>query len=55
LSQATLNASILSTGVQGQVQVLDIAPYPDNDWGDAFTIVRVQVARRQIAAVVPGI
>ena len=55
LSQATLSASILSTGVQGQVQVLDIAPYPDNDWGDAFTIVRVQVARRQIAAVVPGI
>lgn len=55
LSQATLNASVLSTGVQGQVQILDIAPYPDNNWGDAYTIVRVQVARRQIAAVVPGI
>ena len=55
LSQATLNASVLATGVQGQVQILDIAPYPDNDWGDAYTIVRVQVARRQIAAVVPGI
>lgn len=55
LSQATLNATVLSTGVQGQVQVLDLAPYPDNAWGDNFTIVRVQVARRQIAAVVPGI
>jgi hypothetical protein len=55
LSQATLSASILSSGVQGQVQVLDIAPYPDNAWGDNYTIVRVQVARRQIAAVVPGI
>ena len=55
LSQATLSASILSTGVQGQVQVLDLAPYVDNAWGDAYTIVRVQVARRQIAAVVPGI
>lgn len=55
LSQATLNATVLATGVQGQVQILDIAPYPDNDWGDAFTIVRVQIARRQIAAVVPGI
>ena len=55
LSQATLTATVLGTGVQGQVQVLDIAPYPDNDWGDAFTIVRVQIARRQIAAVVPGI
>jgi hypothetical protein len=55
LSQATMVATPLSTGVQGQVQILDIAPYPGNDWGDAFTIVRVQVARRQIAAVVPGI
>ena len=55
LSQATLSASILSTGVQGQVQMLDLAPYVDNAWGDAYTIVRVQVARRQIAAVVPGI
>ena len=55
LSQATMAATPLSTGAQGQLQILDIAPYPDNDWGDAFTIVRVQVARRQIAAVVPGI
>jgi hypothetical protein len=55
LSQATLTATVLGTGVQGQVQVLDIAPYPDNEWGDAYTIVRVQIARRQIAAVVPGI
>lgn len=55
LSQCTMSATIQSTGVQGQLQVLDIAPYPDNDWGDAYTIVRVQVAKRQIAAVVPGI
>lgn len=55
LSQATMVATPLSTGTQGQLQILDLAPYPDNAWGDAFTIVRVQVARRQIAAVVPGI
>lgn len=55
LSQCTMSASIKATGVQGQLQVLDIAPYPGNDWGDNFTIVRVQVAKRQIAAVVPGI
>ena len=55
LSQATLTATVLGTGTQGQVQVLDIAPYPGNDWGDAYTIVRVQMARNQIAAVVPGI
>ena len=55
LSQATLNATTLATGVQGQVQILDIAPYPGNDWSDAYPILRVQIARRQIAAVVPGI
>lgn len=55
LSQCTMSSTIKSTGQQGQLQVLDIAPYPGNDWGDAYTIVRVQVAKRQIAAVVPGI
>ena len=55
LSQATLVATPLSTGTQGQVQILNIAPYPGNAWGDAYTIVQVQMARRQIAAVVPGI
>jgi hypothetical protein len=55
LSQATMAATPLSTGTQGQLQILDLAPYVDNAWGDNFTIVRVQVARRQIAAVVPGI
>ena len=55
LSQATMAATPLSTGAQGQLQILDLAPYVDNAWGDNFTIVRVQVARRQIAAVVPGI
>ena len=55
LSQATLVATPLSTGTQGQVQILDVAPYPGNAWGDAYTIVRVQIARRQTAAVVPGI
>ncbi len=55
LSQATLVATPLSTGTQGQVQILNIAPYPGNAWGDAYTIVQVQMARRQTAAVVPGI
>ena len=55
LSQATLVATPLSTGTQGQVQILNIAPYPGNAWGDAYTIVQVQMARRQMAAVVPGI
>lgn len=55
LSQCTMSASIKATGVQGQVQIVDIAPYPGNDWGDAYTIVRVQTARRQLAASNVGI
>ena len=55
LSQATMVATPLSTGTQGQLQIVDIAPYPGNAWGDAYTIVRVHVARSQVQAVTPGI
>ena len=43
LSQCTLGASTQQTAGsgQGQLRVVDIAPYPGNDWGDAYTIVRV--------------
>jgi hypothetical protein len=51
LSQATMSASLVGSGVQGQVRVVDIAPYPDNAWGDAFPIVRVTVAETQFVAV----
>ena len=48
LSQATLgSATAVGNGVQGQLRVVDIAPYPGNDWGDAYTIVRVVVANSQ--------
>lgn len=51
LSQATMSASLVGSGVQGQVRIVDIAPYPDNAWGDAFPIVRVTVAETQFVAV----
>ena len=42
LSQATLNSSSAAgNGTQGQMRVVDLAPYVDNAWGDAYTIVRV--------------
>lgn len=48
LSQATLNsASAVGDGVQGQVRVVDLAPYVDNAWGDNYTIVRVVIANSQ--------
>jgi len=48
LSQCTLNSSgAVGNGVQGQLRVVDLAPYVDNAWGDSFTIVRVVVSQSQ--------
>jgi len=56
LSQATLNsASAVGSGVQGQLRVVDLAPYVDNDWGDAYTIVRVVCANSQFFGAVTAI
>ena len=61
LSQATVSASVLGTGVQGQVRIVDIAPYPGNDWsatvssGDPYPILRVTIANTQFVAPQPGI
>ena len=51
LSQATLAiASAQANGAQGQMRVVDLAPYPDNAWGDAYTIVRVTLSYSQFVA-----
>lgn len=48
LSQCTLGVSTaVGNGAQGQMRVVDIAAYPDNAWGDAYVIVRVQLANTQ--------
>ena len=51
LSQCRMNSSLAGVNNVGQVRIVDIAPYPGNDWGDAFTIVRVTVAKHQFAQV----
>ena len=50
LSQGTLSASMVGTGVQGQMRIVDLAPYADNAWGDPFVIVRATVAETQFVA-----
>lgn len=47
LSQATLNASLVGANGEAQLRIIDIAPYPDNAWGDPYVIVRVQIAEHQ--------
>jgi len=56
LSQATLGASTAAgNGVQGQMRVVDLAPYVDNAWGDSYTIVRVVNAQSQFFGSVTAI
>jgi hypothetical protein len=50
LSQGTLSASMVGQGVQGQMRIVDSAPYADNAWGDPFVIVRATVAETQFVA-----
>lgn len=55
-SQAALAASPVAAGAQGQVKVVGLgreAAFPagqTNAWGDAYTIVQVQVANSQLVA-----
>jgi hypothetical protein len=51
LSQCRLNSTLVGANNVGQMRIVDLAPYPGNDWGDAFTIVRVTVAEHQFAQV----
>lgn len=52
LSQATLGASTITTTGVAQMRVVDIAPYPDNAWGDTYVIVRVTVSNHQNVATI---
>jgi hypothetical protein len=48
LSSTCLGVSTaVANGAQGDMRVVDIAPYVDNAWGDAYVIVRVVNARSQ--------
>lgn len=47
MSQCTANATPVGAGNQGQLRVVGIGNAIDNAWGDAYTVLRVQVARHQ--------
>lgn len=50
LSQCTLSTSLAGNGNSAQFRIVGLAPYPDNAWGDAYTIVRVTLNESQFAA-----
>lgn len=47
LSQCTLSATLKGANGQGQMRIVDLAPYVDNAWGDSFTVVRCTIAKHQ--------
>lgn len=51
LSQCTLSISVVASPNTAQMRIVDIAPYPDNAWGDNFVIVRATIAESQFAGV----
>lgn len=53
LSQAVLDTgSAVTSGGTAQVRVIGITPGPDNAWGDAYTIVQVQISEHQNVATI---
>lgn len=51
LSAATLSTSLVASPSTAQMRIVDIAPYPDNAWGDTYVIVRATIAEYQFAGV----
>ena len=47
LSQCTMSSTIKTQGNQGQLRIVDLGRGVDNAWGDAYTVVRVQIANHQ--------
>jgi hypothetical protein len=50
LSTATAQASSLTTSGQAQLRITELDLSIGNAWGDAYTIVKVQIARHQLVA-----
>ena len=55
LSQATLSTTIQGSGGSAQMRIINLAPYPDNAWGDSYTIVQATISEHQYTAVANGI
>jgi hypothetical protein len=55
LSACTLSTTLAGNGNTAQMRIVDLAPYPDNAWGDAYTIVRVTINKSQYQATVTAV
>jgi hypothetical protein len=50
LSAATLSSTLGGAGVQKMFRVVGISNRVDNEWGDAYTVVKVKIAQHQYVA-----
>ena len=55
LSQCMISTSLVGSGNVGDLRIIGLSNGVDNAWGDAFTVVQVQVSRSQYVATVNAI
>lgn len=54
-SASYMNSTLKGAAAVGNFRILGLAPYEGNAWGDAYTIVRVQIAKNQLLTQVNSI
>ena len=50
LSQCTMSSTLVGAAANGDLRIIGLTPAVDNAWGDAYTVVQVQVSRSQYVA-----
>jgi len=55
LSQCMISTSLVGSSAVGDMRIIGLTPAVDNDWGDAYTVVQVQVSRSQFVATINAI
>ena len=55
LSQCTISTSLVGSSAVGDLRIVNLTPGIDNAWGDAYTVVQVQVSRSQYVATINAI
>jgi len=55
LSQCTISTTLAGSGAVGDMRIIGLSNGVDNAWGDAYTVVQVQVSRSQYVATINAI
>lgn len=55
LSACTISTSLVGTSAVGDLRIIGLYTGVDNAWGDAYTIVQVQISRSQYVATINAI